>query len=61
VKSLAHPEWPYVGTPHEWRRFAEKPEVVSPGEYWDRKLNERFPNGVTPVDTPFLKMLRGNK
>lgn len=19
LKSLAHPEWPYTGTPHEWR------------------------------------------
>jgi hypothetical protein len=24
LKSLAHPEWPYTGTPHEWRGFAEK-------------------------------------
>ena len=23
MKSLAHPEWPYTGTPHEWRGFAE--------------------------------------
>ncbi len=22
MKSLAHPEWPYTGTPHEWRGFA---------------------------------------
>jgi hypothetical protein len=21
VSSLAHPEWPYTGTPHEWRAF----------------------------------------
>jgi hypothetical protein len=21
LKSLAHPEWPYTGTPHEWRGF----------------------------------------
>ncbi len=27
LKSLAHPEWPYVGTPHEWRGFAEKGDV----------------------------------
>ena len=29
MKSIAHPEWPYTGTPHEWRGFvkkAEKPE-----------------------------------
>lgn len=24
MKSLAHPEWPYVGTPWEWKGFAEK-------------------------------------
>jgi hypothetical protein len=24
MKSLAHPNWPYTGTPHEWRGFAEK-------------------------------------
>jgi heme oxygenase len=24
LKSLAHPDWPYTGTPHEWRGFAEK-------------------------------------
>ena len=23
MKSLAHPEWPYTGTPWEWRGFAE--------------------------------------
>jgi hypothetical protein len=30
LKSLAHPEWPYTGTPHEWRGFvkAEKPKRV---------------------------------
>jgi hypothetical protein len=22
LKSLAHPDWPYTGTPHEWRGFA---------------------------------------
>jgi hypothetical protein len=21
LKSLAHPEWPYTGTPHEWPKF----------------------------------------
>lgn len=23
LKSLAHPEWPYTGTPNEWRGFAK--------------------------------------
>ena len=21
LKSLAHPEWPYIGTPYEWKRW----------------------------------------
>jgi hypothetical protein len=25
LKSLAHPEWPYTGTPHEWRGFVKAP------------------------------------
>jgi hypothetical protein len=24
LKSLAHPDWPYTGTPHEWRGFVKK-------------------------------------
>ena len=24
MKSLAHPDWPYIGTPHEWPGFADK-------------------------------------
>lgn len=24
MKSLAHKDWPYIGTPWEWRGFAEK-------------------------------------
>lgn len=23
LKSLAHPDWPYAGTPHEWRGFVK--------------------------------------
>ena len=23
LKSLAHPEWPYAGTAHEWRGFVK--------------------------------------
>jgi hypothetical protein len=60
MKSLAHPEWPYTGTPHEWRGFAVKSDTFTFPD-WDKKLKEKFPNGVTPVETPFLKMLRGNK
>jgi hypothetical protein len=28
MKSLAHPEWPYEGTPHEWRGFVKRTPVV---------------------------------
>ena len=31
MKSLAHPDWPYTGTPNEWRGFAKKtdyPKIV---------------------------------
>jgi hypothetical protein len=24
MKSLAHPDWPYTGTPWEWRGFANR-------------------------------------
>jgi hypothetical protein len=24
LKSRAHPDWPYTGTPHEWRGFVKK-------------------------------------
>ena len=54
MKSLAHPEWPYTGTRHEWRGFAEKPAFPD----WDKKLKEKFPNGVTPQETPFFQYLK---
>jgi len=49
MKSLAHPEWPYTGTPHEWRGFVKMGNWVIP---WPdnsvRRLSkeefeERFP------------------
>jgi hypothetical protein len=30
MKSLAHPDWPYSGTPWEWRGFAENKETEKP-------------------------------
>lgn len=37
LKSKAHPEWPYSGTAHEWRGFANSgdvyPVAVSPEFY----------------------------
>jgi hypothetical protein len=49
LKSLAHPNWPYAGTAHEWRGFVN----------WEEKLKEKFPEGIKPVETPFMKMIRG--
>jgi hypothetical protein len=40
MKSLAHPEWPYTGTPWEWRGFAKaasRTGVVYEGD--DRKYH----------------------
>jgi hypothetical protein len=28
LKSLAHPDWPYAGTAHEWRGFVKKSAAV---------------------------------
>ena len=36
-KSLAHPEWPYAGTAHEWRGFVkdEKKPLGNPVAVYD--------------------------
>jgi hypothetical protein len=41
LKSLAHPEWPYTGTAHEWRGFVKAGDVggyyvhtVDPANPW---------------------------
>jgi hypothetical protein len=44
VKSLAHPEWPYAGTAHEWRGFVkddgkEKPVKINGGTSVYQKQN----------------------
>ena len=30
LKSLAHPDWPYAGSPHEWRGFVKNEKQVTP-------------------------------
>lgn len=30
LKSLAHPEWPYAGTAHEWRGFVKDEKQPNP-------------------------------
>ena len=36
IKSLAHPEWPYTGTPHEWRVAVQ----------WKLTDRQRFSNAL---------------
>lgn len=43
LKSLAHPEWPYAGTAHEWRGFVkdeakEKPTKSEETVYQKQKF-----------------------
>jgi hypothetical protein len=59
LKSLAHPDWPYVGTPHEWRGFADSAEYpdsmiifLPPSQYdaWQRAgMNMRCFRRVEPI------------
>jgi hypothetical protein len=35
LKSLAHPDWPYAGTPHEWRGFVKKAESAPSDKRYD--------------------------
>jgi hypothetical protein len=34
MSSLAHPEWPYAGTAHEWRGFVKKAEQTEMPKAW---------------------------
>ena len=49
MKSLAHPEWPYTGTPHEWRGFVKRAE----DDTWDFD-----PSDYTPMDDATVAGLR---
>jgi hypothetical protein len=43
---------------YEWcKRCAKRREVEHEFPDWDEKLKQRFPNGVTPIPTPFMKMM----
>jgi|GEM_PF-6917883 len=50
MKSLAHPNWPYTGTPWEWRGFAEK---AMP------KVQPSF-HAVHRSDSEFFQMVYGS-
>jgi hypothetical protein len=57
LKSIAHPEWPYTGTPHEWRGFAEKYiyQVIGLPK---PELNGREVATIRPVNDPHLAFVR---
>jgi hypothetical protein len=38
LKSLAHPEWPYAGTAHEWRGFVKSEKKAAPVQYEDQMV-----------------------
>lgn len=52
LKSLAHPEWPYSGSAHEWRGFAEKQleGYVSPLEKLTAEQWEFIKNSDGPIE-----------
>jgi hypothetical protein len=35
LKSLAHPEWPYSGTPWEWRGVAKKAQDQAEARFYE--------------------------
>jgi hypothetical protein len=48
MKSLAHPDWPYTGTPHEWRGFVPNKTTEATLEAADRGEGEVV-KGLTEV------------
>ena len=38
MKSLAHPGWPYTGSPHEWRGCGEEARLQVRAEYYRAKM-----------------------
>lgn len=56
MKSLKYPEWPYVGTPWEWKGFAEKAaEQPKSTLQW---IVER-PSNLTPEDFAAYNFIHG--
>jgi hypothetical protein len=48
LKSLAHPEWPYEGTPHEWRGFVKRDWPKNEGRHYAP---------VTPIEPRHVERL----
>lgn len=43
MKSLAHPDWPYAGTAHEWRGFVKRDDAkieTAHSNFYDALLNK---------------------
>jgi hypothetical protein len=49
LKSLAHPEWPYAGTAHEWRGFVKKDWPANEGRHYAP---------ITPLDPKWAKKFK---
>jgi hypothetical protein len=46
LKSLAHPDWPYAGTAHEWRGFVKSERKnIRVGELSD-EMREQLRNAI---------------
>jgi hypothetical protein len=48
LKSLAHPDWPYTGTPWEWRGFVHCAPVTPIRPEWVKRLKE-YENATNAV------------
>jgi hypothetical protein len=51
LKSLAHPDWPYEGTPHEWRGFVRD---------WPKNEGRHYAP-VTPIEPRHVERLQDLK
>jgi hypothetical protein len=59
LKSLAHPEWPYTGTPHEWRGFTERETILlSPEDH--AAFVKALENPPEP-NQKLIDLMRGSK
>lgn len=56
MKSLAHPNWPYTGTPWEWRGFADAEDIR-----WGNVNGDGFEYAIQqgPHGDEFVKLMNG--
>lgn len=58
MKSLAHPEWPYVGTPWEWRGFGkadDRPRAIYAGDDKDYYGPEAVKMAIRDLEAVYQK------